>query len=205
MIVTIKKGEHFSNKRFPFPFSGDEMVRYITFNETSEYKTVNKSNMDDVNKLVGFAEVGFLKLIAVFIKGIFGGGIFEDVHHFNSARIGFSRPNPDNKLWFTAYCYAGGVRQVELICEVDQRYEYKALILVGAYKYEFMVLSNNGFSTVGMTRGLSTKKASGFKLNAYMGGDEPASREVNISIRKSTNRELPKEFRPIKPMPLYSL
>jgi len=188
MIVTIKKGNHFSNKRFPLPFLGKSMKRYVAFNQSAVYRTENPVNMYDVNKLFGFAEVTIFKLIQVFFKGLFGGGIFEEVHHWNSARVGFSRP--DGRLWYVAYCYANGVRQDKLICPVELFQLTCPVIQCAGPEYHFLA----GEVLVKMNRGNSSSWARGFKLNAYFGGDETAPNDIEIFIKRSRPRVLPPAF-----------
>lgn len=196
MIIKIKKGNHFSNKRFPFPFIGKSMQRFVVFNQTAIYKTNDPVNMHDVNKLFGFAEVSLWKLIAVFFKGIFGGGIFEEVHHINSARTGFSRP--DGRLWLSAYCYANRVREVKPICPLEICTGVMPIIKCEGKYYFFYVETTKGLVMMKMNRGVDHKRAYGFKLNTYFGGDETAPHDILIFMKRKKTSKVPKSFRPLR-------
>ncbi len=154
---TIPKGKHYSKGLHFGYFHNEIMSIKAKFNSSAIYSTVASGNQADINKLYGFSDCW-------------------SAHHKNSARFGWRYL--DNKLELMAYVYSGKQRSYLKLgdLEMDKWQEMNIKVDSGKYIFKF-----NGKSFE-MPRGCKTKKANGYKLFPYFGGDETAPHEIKIEI-----------------------
>jgi hypothetical protein len=164
-MIRIKKGKHYSNKRFPVPLIGRESVHCrVTFDNTARYN-LQGPDQYDINKLFGFSE-GFN-------------------HHKHSARIGWNWNPQLQRIQLSAYCYVNGKRQVAMIGNIHPGQTIEARISALPGRYTFFVFADSfqeGVETAEIPR---TKKGRifGFRLNPYFGGNQPAPHDIAIELK----------------------
>ncbi len=159
-VYTIKAGNHYPQGVHFTPFIGNEISRFIKFDDSAEYYLGNV-NQYDINKLFGFADC-------------------LSHHQNNSVRFGWVWNDQTRRLEIHAYAYAKKKRSYLFISDVtlNRIYEYKIQVKESEY-----VLSVNGKS-VTLPRGCKMKKAIGYRLYPYFGGDEVAPQEIRIEFDK---------------------
>jgi len=163
----------FNGKKYTIAQGTHEIPPTVNFRETNElkfkakfdssaiYTTVDPSNQNDTNKLLGFSDCGSLS------------------HLDNSARFGWRWVN--NQLEIMAYCYIDKVRPEPVRVAVVK------LNTVNNYSIAFK--SDRYIFTVNDTNKVEVLKNCDytgfrFKLYPYFGGDETAPHEIRIWIEE---------------------
>jgi hypothetical protein len=143
------KSSHFLNYTDKKSFSF-----FIKFDESCVYKTIDPTNQEDVNKLIGISD-----------------GLS---HLKNSARFGWRYLN--GRLEILGYTHFNGVFAFEKICDIEIGKEYQCDLEIGE-DYRFSV----GDKEISMKR---FPKKSGFNyyLWPYFGGNETAPHDINIRV-----------------------
>lgn len=154
---TLKKGQHYSDKRPLKYVSVTEMKFFAKFDQTAIYTTTIAENQYDINKLWGFSE-GF-------------------DNQYNSARMGWGYSNGAIRLY--GYVYSKGVRYSKEITTVLPGQDVTCNIKISGSNY---IITANGIS-VTLPRGATVTKASGWQQYPYFGGNEVAPHNVYIYIK----------------------
>lgn len=156
---TIKAGEHYcEHNSYPY-FAAPALYFTVQFDSSAIYQSRNPQNQYDENKLYGFSD--------------------NNSHHQQfSARFGWRWRN--SQLELSAYTYNNGVRSDKVLGAVAVGAENKCAILVNGNHYDFVL---NGVVT-SVPRKSKTKRAKGYKLLPYFGGDEVAPHTITIKIRE---------------------
>jgi hypothetical protein len=152
----IKEGKHSASGVNIGGFWRKNMEFSAKFTESAIYD-IGPVEQSDINKLKGFSDC-------------------TSAHHKNSARFGWRWYQ--GELQILAYTYADRVRSYKLITSIDTYKMYKYSIFVEGDRYRFVVNSQ----TVYMPRGCSSKRAKGYKLYPYFGGNIVAPHDVTIDI-----------------------
>jgi hypothetical protein len=149
----IKKGAHKSSYSLTYT-DKKSFSFFVKFDETCVYKTVDATNQEDVNKLIGISD-GFS-------------------HTKNSARFGWRYLN--GKLEILGYTHFNGKFNFEKICDLEIGKEYQCDLVIGE-DYKFSVAGK----TISMDR---FPKKSGFNyyLWPYFGGNETAPHDIEIKV-----------------------
>ena len=154
---TIKKGNHSSSGIHSGLFISGELSIKVKFNKSAIYTSKLPANQWAVNKLFGFSDC-------------------FNHHHTNSARFGWRYLN--SKLELMAYNYVKKQRWEEKIGDLKMD-EWQAMkIKMDGSNYLFTF----GGKTLKMPRGCSSKRANGYKLYPYFGGQETAPHDITIQI-----------------------
>lgn len=157
---TIAPGAHEADDN-PFHFETLHELKFkAKFDRSSIYMTVDPTNQNDVNKLLGYSDCG-------------------SFHEINSARFGWRWFN--NQLEIMAYSYVNGIRP-EPICVA-----VVALNTVNSYSIKFH--KDKYIFTVNDTNKVEVPKSCNYegiryKLYPYFGGDETATHEIRIWIEE---------------------
>lgn len=144
------------------------------------YATDKTEDEEDINKLYGFGEPNFFKVIAAFVKDLFGGRIAVEWHHEASARFGWNC-NARGEIWLWAYSYARGVRTMRKICRVEADTEVNTEIYCAPGSYYFITPQALVVTTPRQSTG---SRAFGFGLFPYFGGDNAAPNRMAIWLRR---------------------
>ena len=142
------------------PYATTAMQFTVKFDSSDIYTNQLASNQYDYNKLFGFSDN-------------------NSDHHSFSARFGWRWCN--NEIELSAYTYNDGIRSIINLGGVDLNKEHQCAILVKGDHYDFVL---DGVTT-SVPRTSKTKKASGYKLLPYFGGDEMAPHTINIQIKET--------------------
>lgn len=156
----IAAGDHSCNKSSIKKLNIATQYFTVLFDSSAIYNTIDPENQLDINKLYGFTE--------------------GTDPHYNSARIGWSFNN--SKLRLYAYAYNDKLRMSEEITAVNIGEPIKCSIELENGYYEFAVNQQK----IKLPRMLSTKRAEGYQLYPYFGGDEVAPHQVTIRIKNET-------------------
>ncbi|MDB5255606.1 MAG: hypothetical protein JWM14_301 [Chitinophagaceae bacterium] len=156
---TIAPGAHETSDPIVFKTTS-ELKFKAKFDSSAIYTTIDPSNQDDTNKLLGLSDCGTL-------------------HQTNSARFGWRWVN--NQLEIMAYCYIGEIRPEPVRVAIVE------LNTVNTYSIAFK--SDRYIFTVNDTNKVEVPKSCDYnglryKLYPYFGGDEPAPHEINIWIEE---------------------
>lgn len=160
MIYTIYKGWHHAIPPKIGLFTGDRIIKKVRFNQSAKYDIGNDNN--DVNKL-------------------FGIGYFPH-HHKESARFGWNYNQQENLIRIFAYCYVGGIRNIELLSETGIYNQLILMLDIIDKKYSFTVLNSGKSEIGGCDIPFSHDKRIGYKLGCYFGGDRVAPHKIKIEI-----------------------
>ena len=155
---SIKQGNQYCDQSMYVPVETSEMKFEVKFDSSAMYKTKLEENQYDINKLFGFSDN-------------------NAEHHQYSARIGWAWN--DNALRLYAYVYNQGIRESKEIGTIAIGSIANCSIKVEGNLYIFKVNSLQ----VEMPRLSETKKAIGYQLYPYFGGDEAAPHPIHIWIR----------------------
>ena len=153
----IKEGEHHAT--LTFENNELESLKFkALFDSSAIYKTLEKENQEDLNKLYGLSDC-------------------NTYHQTNSARFAWRWQQEKLEIW--AYTYLNGERQSDFIDTVslDKFNEYE--IAFRNQKYVFRLNDK----TTEMPRSCAGK-AKGYKLFPYFGGDEAAPNDISIWIEE---------------------
>ena len=160
-LFTIESGEHNSSPANIKIFVGTNMNFSFVFDDSARYVFSGADTIDqiDVNKLYGFSDC-------------------KTSHMQNSARLGWRWNN--NGIEILAFTHKNGQFSSQYITTVFANHSYNASIEISSdkKKYIYRVEGN----TVEMDRGCEDKKAWGYHLKPYFGGNQAAPHEVTISV-----------------------
>ncbi len=159
-MYTILQGHQYCVGNMYPPYATSAMYFTVKFDSSDVYTNQLASNQYDYNKLYGFSDN-------------------NSDHHSFSARFGWRWCH--NQVELSAYTYNDGIRTIKDLGGVDMSREHNCAILVNGSQYNFVL---DGDTTV-MARTSKTKKASGYKLLPYFGGDEVAPHNITINIRET--------------------
>ena len=155
----IQSGQHECSPRPFVSVSYSELKFQVVFDSTAVYTSVLASNQSDINKLFGFSDN-------------------NTFHQYYSARIGWRWYN--NRLELLAYDYNKSIASSALITAVPIGSVVSCSIKVLPGSYVFTI---NGIVKT-MARSATTITGKGYQLYPYFGGDENASHDINIWIKK---------------------
>lgn len=150
----IKKDSHFSGTHFSL-FDKNEISFSAVFDNSSIYKTKNKNNQTDINKLFGFSDC-------------------NSEHQNNSARFGWVY---NDSLSIYAYCYVNGKVKNKFITSIDIDKIYLYKIQRYGIKYKFYLAGKE----IEMER--NNIDGNGYLLFPYFGGTEKAPHNIKIKIK----------------------
>jgi hypothetical protein len=157
-LYSIRKGEHFSNRRHV------ELLQYTTlsfeakFDESAEY-IIEKGFQDSKNKLLGFSDC-------------------NSSHHENSARFAWQWLN--NRIEIFAYCYVNGQRVESFLGTVEKGEVAQYEIRISDSSYTFIFKDQK----TEIERKNACNTGAYFILWPYFGGQIPAPHDVNIYLRR---------------------
>lgn len=155
---TIPQGQHYTNPRNFTPADTAALLFTVVFDSSAIYQTATANNQYDINKLYGFADNGAH-------------------HHRYSARFGW-RWSDDNLRLF-AYVYNDNVLNTQELGTFPIGKEIRCALKVANDKYLFIADTHQ----ITMPRRSSTKKAKGYLLYPFFGGDETAPHTITIRLR----------------------
>jgi hypothetical protein len=163
-VYTIKSGKHYAQGINASLFINDQLNLEVKFDESAEYYLGN-SNQNDINKLFGFSDC-------------------SSHHHKNSARFGWRWNDQSKNLEILAYVYSHGKRSSQFIdiVPLNEKIQYSIRILQNQYEFNL----NN--KKITMPRGCNDKKALGYRLYPFFGGDEVAPHEIKIEVNKVSKK-----------------
>jgi hypothetical protein len=153
----IAKNKHFTNNNIG-ELKSNNLKFIAKFDSSAIYKTLDKNNQADINKLYGFSDC-------------------ESFHQTNSARFGWRWLN--NQLEIFAYTYQNQVRQEKFIKAIDLNKEFSYELEALDNKYIFKLDGK----IVEMPRGCAGNPNK-YKLFPYFGGDEAAPHDIKIQIKE---------------------
>jgi hypothetical protein len=188
---TIDAGSHFCRPRFPFLLWSKEMVRIVRFDTTCLYPATGTETEENLNKVFGFGEPSFLKVMAQAVKDLLTSGkVAGEWHHEASARIGWNC-NAKGELWLHGYSYATGKREMMPVCAVPVNTDILCSIRISSDHYVFDVTIkgyaagyNQETVTIVTNRSAKGKRAFGFGLFFYFGGGHSAPHQMQVSLRR---------------------
>jgi hypothetical protein len=154
----IKKGDHYSTPKLAEVLQSDRLVFTAIFDESAKYVHNDKSQQNNKNKLLGFADC-------------------NSQHHQNSARFAWQWYN--DRLEIFAYCYVDGVRLENFIGTVSLNQANHYEIQITEQSYVFYL---NGEASVTLPRGNVCNAGVYYMLWPYFGGSLPAPENVQIDI-----------------------
>lgn len=134
---TIRKGQHYSDKRPLKSISTSEMKIYARFDQTAIYQTIDPENQYDLNKLWGFSE-GFN-------------------NQYNSARIGWRYS--DSAIRLFGCVYSRGVVYYNEIRTVMPGEDIYCSIKIAGSSYRITA----GGVSISLPRGATGTRASGLQ------------------------------------------
>jgi hypothetical protein len=149
----IKKGSHKSSYSLNYT-NKKSLSFFVQFDDSCVYKTIDPSNQEDVNKLIGISD-GFS-------------------HVKNSARFGWRYLN--GKLEILGYTHFDGKFEFEKICDIEIGREYQLTIEIGD-DYKFSVEDK----IISMRR-FPKKFGFNYYLWPYFGGNETAPHDISIRV-----------------------
>ncbi len=161
---TIKYDRHRTNKpKLKLHWGKTRLAHKVTFTDSCIYKTKDKKNQKDINKLFGLS-YGW--------------------HHKNSIRFGW-RCNGD-RISILAYMY----RDDERVNEWDENIYIEDIDINKEYSFEISFGDGNFLLAIfdkDKLIGTTILKAGnlyplGYYLNPYFGGDEKAPHDISIKI-----------------------
>lgn len=154
----IKQGEHYADRNDYSPIETAALNFVVKFDSSAIYTSKDAVNQYDINKLYGFSD--------------------NNAHHHQySARFGWSWT--DNSLHLYAYVYNEGVVTKEDMGPAPLNTEISCSIQVEETNYRFRVNDK----IISVPRKSLTKKATGYRLYPYFGGDETAPHDISIKIK----------------------
>lgn len=159
MQYTIPQGRHTANPRPIHFFRGSVLQFIVHFDSSAIYKNTAKGTGRDVNKLYGFSDNFAL-------------------HHRYSARFGWRWLN--DSLHLLAYYYNNGYRSFQEITSIRINAFDTCRIRVTKGAYIFSVNQKS----ITVPREASGRKACGYLLYPYFGGDATAPHTISIYIRR---------------------
>lgn len=154
----IAKGSHRAN---PHPlkfFNGAQMQFLVSFDSSAIYQNTNRGTLRDINKLFGFSD-NF------------------SMHHRYSARFGWRWLN--DSLHVLAYWYNNGQRSFQEITSIPLYTMDTCIIRISGNEYIFSV----GQKSITVPRAARGKKATGYLLYPFFGGDAVAPHEISIYLK----------------------
>ena len=167
MIITIKKGKHYSNgfiyKILNF-FNFKNKLEYIVeFDDSALYK-IEGIDKYDINKLFGFS---------------------SGLHHKNSARFGWVVV--EKEIFIYSYCYIDKKRVSQFITKINYNGRYKFSILDVDSEYVFTVSNIDTKESRHLTQEKGSQKTFrfGYKLWQYFGGNLKSPENITISLTKA--------------------
>ena len=160
-LFTIEQGEHYSSPNVIKPFIATRMNMSVIFDDSARYEFPSNASEDqiDVNKLYGFADC-------------------ESVHTKNSARFGWRWNN--GQLEIMAFTHKNGAFSSKYITSIETNHPYFGSIQLSSdktrYIYEF------AGKKVEMDRGCDDRKAVGYHITPYFGGNQSAPHQITITV-----------------------
>ena len=154
---TIKKGNHRASGIHSGLFVSSELSIKAKFDNSAIYTSKVPANQWAINKLFGFSDC-------------------YSHHHTNSARFGWRYLN--SKLELIAYNYVKKQRWEEKIGDLKIGEWQDMKIKMDGSNYIFSFAGK----TLKMPRGCSGKRANGYTLFPYFGGEETAPHDIKIEI-----------------------
>jgi len=153
----IRKGNHYADGSKMEILRSNSIHCEVMFDSTAIYESVDKTNQEDVNKLIGFSDC-------------------NTAHHENSARLGWSWNGHAVVLY--AYTYMDKERMIKTLAEVP----LKQLVTCSV-----SAIDNHYFFTVNsiadsLPRHCNDYNGERYKLFPYFGGDETAPHDIRIVI-----------------------
>jgi hypothetical protein len=154
---TILKGMQYCDKSSYLPVDCSQLTFKVKFDSSSIYKTLDKNNQTDINKLFGFSDN-------------------NAAHHEFSARFGWRWSNDALRIF--GYVYNNSVMSFKEIGTVKIGDENVCSIKISGTKYIFTLNDRQ----IEMPRASVTPLAEGYKLWPYFGGNEMAPHDISIWI-----------------------
>lgn len=157
-LYVIPAGDHASTNAVRLLTDAEQRIT-VLFDDSAVYATVDPANQGDINKLWGTSDC-------------------SSHHHEASARLGWRWYG--GALQIHAYTYVDGVRDSELLGEVDlyAREDMAIALVDDTYVFTFA-----GAETV-MPRGCDGSGGARYQLWPYFGGDETAPHDVSILVEE---------------------
>lgn len=155
MIFKIKKGDHYSQKKFKFWWNRRSFKWAIKFDDSCKYY-FNDSDEYDINKLIG---IGWLPQL-----------------HVDSVRFGWTYNNITDKVDIFSYCYIKSTRYMDFITSIKIGEIYNLSIDIN--KDAYILTANNISVSINHT---NNKKIQ-YLLRPYFGGNKPAPNDITITV-----------------------
>lgn len=185
---TIKKDRHQAKPAQYGLFFGRVHLRYqVQFTESCRYYLEGIDSLD-INKLIGVAYVSFPAIWFV-LKSYYNAlrkwnsKLIKAIHHYDSARIGFSYNEKDERMILHSYCYIQGTRVDRPITSVTIQEIFIADILAHRHGEYCLTIEKEEKS---IYHGEKKKHSRWFSylLSLMFGGNRAATHNMKIKMKK---------------------
>ncbi len=187
MKYTINKGKHRPRWWWLSPKMGvaaTTIRRKVVFDFNCIYN-LHSADQHDINKLFGVAFTTWWRMIWVWLSWPVYAALSRNLHHRDSARVGWRFDTAKKTFILSAYCYVEGQRITRDICECYANRPVRITLLVQSTFYEFIVEQHENEYPLGrVSIPYWHKKRFTFSLGLYFGGNNPAPNTMTVEIKK---------------------